>query len=89
MIDRGEIVGVHRRGELRFPGFQFDPETKQIRPVIKTLVKISAGYGYDLEDLTLLMVSPSTYFEGGTRPVDHLDDPGLPEIIRNQISVEW
>ena len=51
MIDRGEIVGVHRRGELRFPGFQFDPETKQIRPVIKTLVKISAGYGYDLEDL--------------------------------------
>jgi len=89
LIDQGVIVGVLRRGKLRFPGFQFDFETKQVWPVIKTLIRIAAEHNYDMVDLTLLMVSPSTYFEGGSRPVDHLDDPDLPDKIRNKISVEW
>ncbi|MGO4455318.1 hypothetical protein [Arthrobacter sp. RAF14] len=89
LVDQGLAIGVVREGKLRFPGFQFDPETRQVRPVIRELISIGAQSKHDMEDLTLMMVSPSTYFEGGTRPVDHLDDPDLPGIIRNKLGVEW
>jgi len=89
LVDQGAAIGVLRKGELRFPEFQFGPGTKQVRPVIQTLIAIAAEYGRDMEDLTLEMVRPSTYFEGGSRPVDHLDDPELPETLRRKLAVQW
>lgn len=82
-------IGVFRKGKLRYPGFQFDRDAKRVRPVIKTLISIAADHRLDMEDLTLKMVGPSTYFEGGSRPVDHLDAPDLADKMRQKLSVEW
>jgi hypothetical protein len=91
MRSRGELLYVRRLNKYLYPGFQFDDALGRVRPVVKQLVELAAASGWDTEDAALWLCSPTTYFDDGSRPVDHLGDApdAVLEAARRAWGVEW
>ena len=86
-----ELLGVHRGGNLVFPGYQFDREARTVRSVIGPLLAVAADNSWSNESLALWLTGPLTSFEADGRPVDHLADQ--PDIVlssaRNTMEALW
>lgn len=91
MRARGELLHVRRLNEYVYPGFQFDRAIRQVKPFVKTLLQLAIINGWEPEDVVLWLCSPTTYFEDGSRPVDHLDaEPELViDVARRAWGIEW
>lgn len=70
---RGRLLGIKRRNAYLYPGFQFDPDSTSVRPVIGPLLASAALHERSSESVALWLTSPTTYLDGD-RPVDHIDD---------------
>lgn len=71
----------HRDGECQLtmstifgPGRTRWILTMRVRPLIKDLKGIADEYGWDGTDVVLWMTSPTTWFAGEGRRVDHFED---------------
>lgn len=70
-----QILGVlTRAGRVLYPGFQFDTDTGQVRPLIAQVASIGLEGGWKDRHLLQWFCSPNGHL-GGTRPVDAMDDP--------------
>ncbi|WP_155849517.1 hypothetical protein [Arthrobacter sp. H20] len=70
-----QILGVvTRAGRVLYPGFQFDPISGLVRPMIARVAVIGLAGGWRDRHLLQWFCSPNGYL-GGDRPVDVLDDP--------------
>lgn len=57
---------------------------------VKVLGDLAFWYGLGVEDVLLWLLSPTTFFEDGGRPVDHFDDFGLVlRVAENAWGVDW
>ena len=89
MLAAYELLGITWNDEVRFPGVQFDRDSKEVRPFAKPLMEAARNLGYPIRDLTFWLYGPTTYLEG-SRPVDHLDRPELiVETFQASAGVEW
>jgi hypothetical protein len=83
------------RGQELYPRFLFEPSSggagsMRVRPLIQDLKTIADKYGWDGADVVLWMASVTTWFAGGGRPVDHLDEP--PRVLaafEDQAGAQW
>lgn len=91
MRGRGELLYIRRLNKYLYPGFQFDPSLGPVRPLVKALLQLADANGWEPEDVVLWLCSPTTYFEDGSRPVDHFDsDPDrVLDVARRAWGVEW
>jgi hypothetical protein len=62
----------YRRGQDRFPLFQFNLDRGTVLPVIPELIALARSFGYSDSDLVLWMITKSSLFAAQDRPVDHL-----------------
>lgn len=73
----GKLLGYRRANSYRYPAFQFDPRTGDVRPVIGQLLAFTRSCDVPDEDLMLWLCSRTAYFPEQDRPVDHIEDPEL------------
>lgn len=86
----GKLLGYRRANSYRYPAFQFDLRTGDVRPVIGDLLSISRRYDVPDEDVMLWLCSRSSLFAEQDRPVDHLDDPQLLlAAARDEFGAVW
>ena len=71
----GQLLSTERAGEVRYPGFQFDPEGR-VRRVVRFLRAVAAEDRGSENGLILWMCSPCGRLQG-RRPVDCLESPDL------------
>jgi hypothetical protein len=87
----GELLGITKGRQMRFPGFQF-LEDGTPRPVIRMLRSMCNDCGWSESDLFLWLVTPAAAFSG-SRPVDVMlapkQDNLLIEAARTEMSAEW
>lgn len=88
---RGELLSIRRLNKFLYPGFQFDHARGQVKPFIKELLQLADEHDWESADVVLWLVSPTTYFENESRPVDHIDaDPELVlDIAQRAWAIEW
>ena len=81
------ILGVDVAGELRFPAFQFDPETLEPLAAMKDILAELQGSGWTDVSILLWLTGPSGRL-GGRAPADVLrTEPGtVIEMARGQAS---
>lgn len=77
---RGLLMALRRRGQLRFPGFQFDTMSGEVRPIVPQLIRVFTGAGWTHESIIQWCAAPEGYLDDampadvmGTRPADVLD----------------
>lgn len=87
----GKLLFVRRLNKFLYPGFQFDRIRGRASPLAKSLLDMAGETGWEPEDVVLWLCSPTTYFEDGSRPVDHFDsDPDrVLDVARQAWAVEW
>lgn len=84
----GKAVGVERLNKVLYPGFQFSEG--QVRPVMERLIATARRLDRPEKSIVYWLCSPTTYIQGGGRPVDHLDDTELVSMAAEQAwSVDW
>lgn len=85
-----QLLGVRRRGQIRYPSFQFDREARGVKPVIPELLAIAAENYYSHADLLFWVFNRSTYFEGDGMPLEHLEPAEyLLDVARNSMGILW
>lgn len=91
MRGRGELLAVRRLNKYLYPGFQFDRTQGRVKSVVSRLLQLADATEWESEDVVLWLVSPTTYFEDGSRPVDHIDnDPALVlDVAQRAWAVQW
>ncbi|WP_417219592.1 hypothetical protein [Arthrobacter sp.] len=91
MRARGELLHLRRLNRYLYPDFQFDTSLGRVKPGVKDLLQLAEANSWEPEDVVLWLCSPTTYFEDGSRPVDHLDaEPELViDVARRAWSVDW
>ncbi len=86
---KGEVLYLRRLNAFVYPGFQFDPSRRRVKPVVTKVIETANEAGWDIEDVTDWLCSPTTYLQGD-RPVDHLDfGDDVVEVARKAWFVEW
>lgn len=62
----------------------------RVRPLLRDLKKIADEYGWDGADVVLWMTFPTTWFEDGSRLVEHLDEPArVTAAFEDQAGGQW
>lgn len=91
MRGRGELLAVRRLNKHFYLGFQFDRLLGRVKFLVSKLLQLGDANGWEPEDVVLWLVSPTTYFAYGSRPVDHIDnDPALVlDIAQRAWAVQW
>lgn len=90
MRGRGELLYVRRLNKYLYPGFQFDPSLGRVKPLVKPLLQLADANSWEPEDVVLWLCSPTTYFEDGSRPVDHFAEPDrVLDVARRAWGVDW
>lgn len=69
---QGTVLAIVRKGNFRFPGFQFDSGTGAVLAIVPRLLHLVREHNRSEKDLTLWICSPTTYL-AGARPVDHFE----------------
>lgn len=85
----GRLIGVMRNGRYEHPGFQFDLQSRRVKPIFERLLQFATSIGWDHLDLVLWLGTPTTYFEDERTPLEHLDDDNLLEIFEAAATVTW
>jgi len=86
----GRLIGILRGNSYRYPGFQFDTDRGEILPIIPQLIALARENDRTDEDLVYWLVSPSTYFRDGGRPVEHIREEGrLLAAAADQFEASW
>lgn len=77
---KGALMAIRRRGQLLFPGFQFDPDRSAVRSVVPQLIRVFTAVGWSHESMTQWCAAPQGYLDDdvpadvmGVRPVDVLE----------------
>lgn len=88
---RGELLAIRRLNKYLYPGFQFDCAQGRVKPLVRDLLQLADAHDWESADVVLWLVSPTSYLEDESRPVDHIDkDPELVlDVAQNAWSVEW
>lgn len=91
MRGRGELLHVRRLNKYLYPGFQFNRPLGRVKPLVKDLMQLANANSLEPEEVALWLCSPTTYFEDGSRPVDHFDaEPDqVLDVARRAWTVEW
>lgn len=91
MRRRGELLHIRRLNKYLYLGFQFNCSLGRVKPLVKPLLQLAGACSWEPEDVVLWLCSPTTYFEDGSRPVDHFDsDPDrVLDVARRAWAVEW
>lgn len=91
MRARGELLHLRRLNRYLYPGFQFQTSLGRVKPGVKELLQLAEANSWEPEDVVLWLCSPTTYFEDGSRPVDHLDaEPDrVLDVARRAWTVDW
>lgn len=90
MRTAGRLLAVRRLNRYLYPAFQFDRARGRVLPVVAPLLKLARDRSWNEEDVVLWMVSPTTYLEEGSRPVDHIEDVDLLTSVADRAwSVDW
>lgn len=84
----GKIIGFRRNGQFRYPGFQFDRDSRRVRPVVAALIALGDELGYDPESVILSLASPSTYWADDT-PLNHIDDEDFLHVLKARWTAAW
>lgn len=71
-LKTGKLLAIRRLNRNLFPGFQI--KHGQIRPSIPRLIALGKECGRSDMDIIFWLCSPTTYLDGGARPVEMLDD---------------
>lgn len=89
LAKKGRILGIrHGRGIL-YPGFQFDPVTRAVRPAVARVVELGHRSGWEDAHLLQWFCSPSGFL-GGARPVDVMEsEPKLLEAAGADLTGRW
>lgn len=86
---RGELLAAPRKNAYVFPGFQFNHESGTVRAWVVPLLRLAQGNERSAADVSMWMMSPTTYFDGD-RPADHVDDAQrLLSVAERAWSVGW
>lgn len=89
LAKKGRILGVRRGRRILYPGFQFDHDTGQVRPVIARVVELGRGSRWADAHLLQWFCAPNGFL-GGARPVDVIDnEPELLEAARADMTARW
>lgn len=98
-IDSGDplprMFGIIYCQEDLYPAFLFEPSVKQpgkqqIRPVVAELAKLADEYDWEGSDVALWLATPTTWFEGGGKPVDYMGDPEkVLAAFKDSAGVQW
>lgn len=77
---KGALMAIRRRGQLLFPGFQFDPSSGEVRPVVPQLIVVFTSAGWTHESIIQWCAAPQGYLDDvvpadvmGARSDDVLD----------------
>ena len=90
MRGRGELLHIRRLNKYLYPGFQFNRSLGRVEPLVKPLLQLADSSSWEPEDVVLWLCSPTTYFEDGSRPVDHFAEPDLViDVARRAWGVDW
>ncbi|MEH0109794.1 hypothetical protein V6N00_08740 [Tersicoccus sp. MR15.9] len=85
----GKLIGVRRRHQYLYPGFQFDAARGRTRPAIPALIAAADDAGLPHDELALWLCEPSGQL-GGDRPVDRLDDAdAVVTALSAHVGVQW
>lgn len=87
MRGRGELLAVRRLNKFLYPGFQFDHTQGRVKPLVKKLLQLAEANDWEPADVVLWLLSPTTYFEDESRPVDHFDNE--PDLVLSAAQRAW
>lgn len=90
VVPTGLLV-VQQDGEALYPGFQFDQQARQVKPIITELLELADLKGRTSTGVALWLTSGTTYLAEGIRPVDLLDrEPEqVLEVARQAWGIDW
>jgi hypothetical protein len=89
LAKKGQILGVKRGRKTLFPGFQFDADSGEVRPVIAQVASIGRQSGWEDRHLLQWLCTPNGYLDGA-RPVDHIaDEVTLLQAAESDLAVRW
>ncbi|WP_417233707.1 hypothetical protein [Arthrobacter sp.] len=84
----GRLLGVKRLNRYLYPAFQLGPTGP--RAVVAKLKKAGDLLEVGEEAILLWMTAPTTWWDGESRPVDHLDDPeGVVAAFTSHYGSTW
>lgn len=91
MRDRGELLAIRRLNKYLYPGFQFDLSRGQVHGFVKPLLQIADEHSWQTEDVVMWLCAPTTYFEDGSRPVDHIatEPDRVLDVATRAWDVQW
>lgn len=81
----GQVIGVRRGNRTLYPGFQLDPRTGDVYPVIPELISRAAARGFTGADVAQWLMAPLASL-AGERPVDRLADA---EAVLDSATHDW
>lgn len=83
-----ELLVMTWTGTPLYPGFKF--EGGRLRPGITELIELGAEHGLRRQDVVTWLCVVTTYFRGGARPVDMLNDPAtVLDVAERSWGVVW
>lgn len=89
LAKKGHILGVRRGRKSLFPGFQFDADSGEVRPVIAEVTAIGRKAEWEDRHLLQWLCAPNGYLDGA-RPVDHItDESTMLHAAKSDLAVRW
>lgn len=89
------MFGISYCGEMHYPAFLFEPSPtrpgkQRLKPVVAELGELADKYNWEDSDVAFWLATPTTWFDGGGKPVDYMDDPEkVLDAFKDSADVQW